>query len=67
MTEATVVQTRPNPGEPRPYDFPAVERTRLQNGLWIVIADLPGRPLVSAQLVVEESAGKFRFRHGFLF
>jgi zinc protease len=56
MTEATVVATRPNPGEPRPYDFPTVERTRLPNGLWIVIADLPGRPLVSAQLILRNGA-----------
>ena len=28
-----IVAERPTPGEPRPYDFPAVERTRLPNGL----------------------------------
>src|SRR3954451_7223123 len=54
--EVSVVAERPTPGTPRPYDFPAVERSRLQNGLSLVIADLPGRPLVSATLVLRNGA-----------
>src|SRR3954454_10133531 len=54
--EVSVVAERPTPGTPRPYDFPAVQRSRLQNGLSLVIADLPGRPLVSATLVLRNGA-----------
>ena len=43
-----VVADRPTPGTPRPYDFPAIARTQLDNGLTVLVADLPGRPLVSA-------------------
>jgi zinc protease len=60
MTDAAavrVVATRPTPGTPRPYDFPEVQRTRLPNGLSLVIANLPGRPLVSASLVLRNGAG----------
>jgi predicted Zn-dependent peptidase len=58
MTEstATVVATRPTPGTPRPYDFPAVDRSQLANGLRIVVANLPGRPLVSASLLFRNGA-----------
>ena len=58
MTEAavSVVSDRPKPGTPRPYDFPTVERTRLSNGLSLVVANLPGRPLVSASLVLRNGA-----------
>jgi zinc protease len=59
MTDAAVqvVSTRPTPGTPRPYDFPDVERTRLANGLSLIVANLPGRPLVSASLVLGNGAG----------
>jgi len=56
MSEVSVVAERPTPGEPRPYDFPDVERSRLANGLALVVADLPGRPLVSATLVLRNGA-----------
>jgi zinc protease len=58
MTDAgvTVVATRPTPGTPRPYDFPEVQRTRLRNGLSLIVANLPGRPLVSASLVLRNGA-----------
>jgi zinc protease len=52
----TVVADRPTPGTPRPYDFPTVERFTLPNGLRVVVADLPGRPLVSASLVFRNGA-----------
>ena len=47
-----VVAERPAPGTPRPYAFPSVSQDRLDNGLTILVADLPGRPLVSATVVV---------------
>ena len=46
-----VVRTRPTPGTPRPYEFPPFERRRLANGLSLVTVDVPGRPLLSAELV----------------
>jgi zinc protease len=54
--DVQVIAERPTPGTPRPYDFPTVDRTRLANGLSLVIADLPGRPLVSATLVLRNGA-----------
>ncbi len=51
-----VVAERPEPGTPRPYDFPAVASDRLANGLTILVADLPGRPLVSASLILPVGA-----------
>ncbi len=53
----TVLDQRPAPGEPRPYDFPDFERTRLDNGLTLVRAHVPGRPLLQAQLLVRGDAG----------
>jgi zinc protease len=53
---AAVVATRPTPGTPRPYEFPAVERFRLANGLRVIVANLPGRPLVSASLILRNGA-----------
>ncbi len=54
--DVRIVAERPTPGTPRPYEFPAVERSRLSNGLSLVVADLPGRPLVSASLVIRNGA-----------
>jgi predicted Zn-dependent peptidase len=47
-----VVAERPTPGVPRPYDFPTIARTELDNGLTVLVADLPGRPLVSATILL---------------
>ena len=52
----TVIAERPVPGTPRPYEFPEVAEHRLPNGLRILAADLPGRPLVSASLVLRAGA-----------
>jgi zinc protease len=57
VTAEVVIADRPTPGTPRPYDFPAFERHRLSNGLSVVAVDLPGRPLVSATLVIRRGAG----------
>ena len=51
-----VVAERPTPGVPRPYEFPAIARAELDNGLTILIADLPGRPLTSASIVLPTGA-----------
>ena len=47
-----VVLHRPAPGTPRQYEFPSVSRAQLDNGLTILVADMPGRPLVSASVVL---------------
>ena len=54
--DGVVLAERPAPGTPRPYDFPTVTRSRLDNGLTVMVADLPGRPLVSATIVVPVGA-----------
>ena len=54
--DGPVVAERPQPGAPRPYDFPTVTGGRLSNGLSVLIADLPGRPLISASIVVTGGA-----------
>jgi zinc protease len=51
-----VVAERPTPGVPRPYDFPAIARAQLDNGLTVLVADLPGRPLTSASIVLPTGA-----------
>ena len=60
----TVIATRPTPGTPRPYEFPAVERGQLPNGLRLITANLPGRPLVSASLVLRNGAADEPAAHG---
>ncbi len=56
MSESTVIATRPTPGQPRPYEFPAFKRTRLANGLEVIVAPMAGRPLVTASLVIRNGA-----------
>lgn len=53
---AQVVAERPSAGPPRPYEFPTFRRHRLSNGLTVITADLPGRPLVTANLVFRVGA-----------
>jgi zinc protease len=58
-----VIVERPEPGAPRTYHFPVVNGTHLANGLSVVVVDLPGRPLVSASVIlaggsVEEPAAQ---------
>ena len=54
----TVIAERPRPGAPRPYEFPAVASHQLSNGLSILVANLPGRPLVSASVVIRSGASE---------
>ncbi|MFI5254838.1 MAG: M16 family metallopeptidase, partial [Candidatus Limnocylindrales bacterium] len=49
--------TRPEPSAPHPYHFPGFERARLANGLTVITAHLPGRPLLAAHLHLEGGAG----------
>jgi zinc protease len=50
--DGPVIAERPEPGPPRSYEFPSVAESRLDNGLTVLVVDLPGRPLVSATVVV---------------
>jgi zinc protease len=54
--DGPVVTQRPVPGTPRPYAFPSVTSHVLPNGLTVLIADLPGRPLISASLIMANGA-----------
>ncbi len=51
-----VIATRPVPGTPRPYEFPPFDAHQLNNGIRVLVVDLPGRPLVSAMLIVRSGA-----------
>jgi zinc protease len=51
-----VVAERPVPGTPRPYEFPSVDSFTLDNGVNVLVADLPGRPLISATIILPVGA-----------
>jgi zinc protease len=55
--DGPVIAERPVPGTPRPYEFPRVTESRLDGGLTVLVADLPGRPLVSATILLPIGAG----------
>jgi len=48
--------TRPTPGTPRSYEFPAFSKSWLANGIEVRVVDLPGRPLVSLVVAVRRGA-----------
>ncbi|MFL5755418.1 MAG: M16 family metallopeptidase, partial [Chloroflexota bacterium] len=50
--DLSVLDVRPGPGRPREYHFPRFERMQLSNGLTVVHAHVPGRPLMAAQLLI---------------
>lgn len=50
------ISERPQPGEPRPYEFPSTERFMLGNGLRVIVAPMPRLPLVSILAVVDAGA-----------
>src|SRR4051812_5154923 len=56
--DGPVVAERPAPAEPRPYEFPATTSTTLGNGLTVLLANLPGRPLVSAGVILPGGAAE---------
>ena len=43
MSGIELVAERPVPGQPRAYDFPHTFRTRLANGLRVIVTPMPGR------------------------
>jgi zinc protease len=47
-----VLDRRPEAGPPRQYRFPRFERSRLPSGLTLILAHVPGRPLLLANLLV---------------
>ncbi len=51
-----VVETRPTPGTPRPYELPPFERFSLSNGLQVLPVEMAGRPLVTASLIFGNGA-----------
>jgi zinc protease len=50
--DLSALDHRPQPGKPRPYRFPPFQRQRLGNGLTLLTADVPGRPLLAANLLL---------------
>jgi zinc protease len=56
VTLEEILGVRPSPGQPRAYSFPPFERTILPSGLQVLVVHLPGRPLVSANLIVRRGA-----------
>lgn len=56
--DGPVITERPKPGPPTPYSFPAVTTHDLPNGSSLVVVDLPGRPLVSASLILVGGAAE---------
>jgi zinc protease len=52
-----ILDARPAPGTPREYHFPRFTRDRLDNGLEVIEAHVPGRPLLQAQLVSRDDGG----------
>jgi zinc protease len=56
MTLEEILSARPSPGQPRAYEFPHFERTILPSGMTLLTVHIPGRPLVSANLIVRGGA-----------
>src|SRR5215210_7722056 len=50
------VATRPEPGPAREYHFPTFVRDRLENGLNIIVANVPKLPIVSVVMVIDATA-----------
>jgi zinc protease len=46
-------ESRPKPGLPRPYHFPAFERAALDNGLGVIVAPVHKLPVVTVMLVAD--------------
>ncbi len=52
MTLSEILAVRPTPGQPRSYSFPPFERTVMPSGLQVLAVHVPGRPLISASMVI---------------
>jgi zinc protease len=50
------IAARPQPGIPRDYSFPSIERSTLPNGLRITVAPMPRLPLVTVLALVDAGA-----------
>jgi zinc protease len=53
---SAAASSRPLPGPRRPYRFPAFERTRLPNGIELLVAPVRRLPLVSIRFVLDNGA-----------
>lgn len=53
---SAIAHLRPLPGPRRPYRFPAFERTRLPNGVEVVVAPVRRLPLATIRLVLDTGA-----------
>ena len=56
MTLEETLAARPTPGQPRGYTFPPFERVAMPSGLQVLTVHVPGRPLISANLVIRYGA-----------
>jgi zinc protease len=56
VTLDEILAARPAPGQPRPYQFPPFERATLPSGLQVLTVHVPGRPLISVNMVVRQGA-----------
>jgi zinc protease len=52
VADLSALDTRPGPGTPRDYHFPRFERFSLANGLTVLHANVPGRALIAANLLM---------------
>jgi zinc protease len=52
VADLSALDVRPTAGAPRDYHFPRFERFRLANGLTVLHANLPGRALIAANLLL---------------
>ena len=57
MTVVASFPPRPQPGLPRAYSFPRFERTKLPNGMSLIVAPTHKLPVVSVIAVVDAGAG----------
>ncbi len=56
MSETAELPPRPAAGVPRAYEFPAVHRFALANGLRVVVAPMPRLPLVTVLALIDAGA-----------
>jgi len=55
--------TAPEPGAPRPYQFPHITRTMLPNGLKVLVAENHNAPLVSLRALVRSGSDHDSYEH----
>jgi zinc protease len=52
VADLSALDVRPGAGAPRDYHFPRFDRFRLANGLTVLHANVPGRALIAANLLI---------------